>query len=130
MCSYDMKRVKDAVRKKDILFKKYDRSKRYVDKLAYVNQRNETGKIITNAKRIYESEIMRSEKKEPKTFYSYVKSKQKVNIKVSNLKKNDGSMTADDKENCEVLSDFLAPFSQKSQPTIICRTLNQGVKWL
>lgn len=84
------KRVKDAVRKKNILFKKYDTSKRYVDKLAYVNQRNETGKVITNAKRIYESEIMRSVKKEPKKFYSYVKSKQKVNIKVSNLKKTMG----------------------------------------
>ena len=102
------KKVKEAVRKKQLLFKKSKRTNQYVDKLAYVRQRNETGEIIRNAKRNYEAQIMRSVKTEPKKFYSYVKSKQKVNVRVSNLKKEDGSMTEDDKDNCEVLSEFFS----------------------
>ena len=79
-----------------------------MDKVTYVRQRNITGDIVRNAKKDYESEIMRSVKREPKKFYSYIKSKQKVNVRVSNLKKEDGTMTKDDKDSCEVLSEFFS----------------------
>ena len=71
-----------------------------MDKLEYVRQRNETGEIIRNGKRNYESQIMRSVKTEPKQFFSYVKNKQEVNVRMSNLKKDDGSVTEDDNDKC------------------------------
>ena len=100
--------MKEAVRKKHVLFKRYKRTKSYVDKVAYIYQWNITDSILSKAKRDYESKIMRSVKTEPKKFYSYVKSKQKVNVKVPSLKRADGSMTDTDTENCNVLSDFFS----------------------
>ena len=96
------------MRKKHVLFKRYKRTKSYVNKVAYIYQRNITDSILSKAKRDYESKIMRSVKTEPKKFYSYVKSKQKVNVKVPSLKRADGSMTDTDTENCNVLSDFFS----------------------
>ena len=102
------KKVKDAVRLKSILFKKHRRTGRYVDKLAYIKQRNITDELIKKAKRDYESDIMRSIKSHPKRFYSYVRDKQKVKVKVSNLDKGDGNFTKTDSESCQVLSDFFS----------------------
>ena len=102
------RKVKDAVRRKSILFKVYRRSGRYVDKLAYIKQRNITDDLIRKAKRDYESDIMRSIKSHPKRFYSYVRNKQKVKVKVTNLDKWDGNFTKDDSESCQVLSDFFS----------------------
>ena len=62
---WSRKRIKEAVRWKNILFKKYKRTKQYVDKLTYIRQRNETGEIIRNSKREFESDIMRSVETEP-----------------------------------------------------------------
>lgn len=72
------KREKEAVRKKAALFREYRRSGSYVDKLEYIKQRNLTDDIIKKAKQEYESEIMRCVKTQPKKFYSYVRSKQKM----------------------------------------------------
>ena len=102
------KKVKDAVRLKSILFKKHRRTGRYVDKLAYIKQRNITDELIKKAKRDYESDIMKSIKSHPKRFYSYVRDKQKVKVKVSNLDKGDGNFTKTDSESCQVLSDFFS----------------------
>ena len=46
---------------------------------------------------------MKSVKTEPKRFYSYLKNKQKVNVKVPSLQRPDGTMTNNDNENCRVL---------------------------
>ena len=51
---------------------------------------------------------MRSIKSHPKRFYSYVRDKQKVKVKVSNLDKGDGNFTKTDSESCQVLSDFFS----------------------
>ena len=64
------RKVKDAVRLKSVLFKVYRRSGQYVDKLAYIKQRNITDDLIKKAKGDYESDIMRSIKSHPKRFYS------------------------------------------------------------
>ena len=90
----------------------YRRSGRYVDKLAYIKQRNITDDLIRKAKRDYESysltifDIMRSIKSLPKRFYFYVRNKQKV--KVTNLDKGDRNFTKDDSESCQVSSDFFS----------------------
>ncbi|MES9884607.1 MAG: reverse transcriptase family protein, partial [Sedimenticola sp.] len=102
------KKVKESVRKKNLFFHKYRKSKSYVDKLAYIEQRNATDRIINDAKKQYESEIMRSVKTQPKRLYSYMRGKQKVKAKVSNLEKSDGTHTKDDPETCEVLSSFFS----------------------
>lgn len=102
------KKVKDAVRLKSVLFKRQRRSGRYVDKLAYIKQRNITDELIKKAKRDHESDIMKSIKTHPKRFYSFVRDKQKVKVKVSNLDKGDGNFTKNDSESCQVLSDFFS----------------------
>ena len=57
------KKVKEAVRKKYVLVKKYRQSKSYVDKVAYVYQRNITETVVSKAKKDYESKIMRLNQK-------------------------------------------------------------------
>ena len=103
-----VKKVKEAVRKTHVLFRRYRRMKAYIDKLAYNYQRNIIDNVVSKAKRDYESKIMKSVKTEPKRFYSYVKSKQKVNMKVPSLQRPDGTMTNNDNENCRVLGDFFS----------------------
>ena len=41
-------------------------------------------------------------------FYSYVRNKQKVKVKVTILDKGDGNFTKNESENCQVLSDFFS----------------------
>ena len=86
----------------------YRRSGRYVDKLAYIKQRNLTDDLIRKAKRDFESDIMRSIKSHPKRFYSHVRNKQKVKVKVTNLDEGDGNFTKDNSESCQVLSEFFS----------------------
>ena len=45
-------------------------------------------------------------KTEPKHFWSYVKSKVKSKSNVSNLTKEDGTLTTSDKEKAKILNDF------------------------
>ncbi|MEW8548554.1 MAG: reverse transcriptase family protein [Candidatus Thiodiazotropha sp.] len=111
------KKVKDAVRLKSVLFKKYRRTKRYVDKLEYIKQRNITNEVIWKAKRDYESDIMKSIKTHPKRFYSYVRDKQKVKVKVTSLDKGNGNFTKNDSECCQVLSDFFSSVFTKEGDT-------------
>ena len=75
------KKVKEAVRKKHVLFRRYRRTKAYVDKLAYNYQRNITDNVVSKAKRDYESKIMKYVKTEPKRFYSYEKVNKRLTCK-------------------------------------------------
>ena len=102
------KKVKEAVRKKHLLFRKQRTSKRYVDIQAYKRQCAVTDKIIKGAKSEYESDIMKSFKAKPKKFYNYLRSKQKVKVGVPDLEKDDGSFTQTDSEISEVLSKFFS----------------------
>ena len=81
-----------------------------MDKLAYVKQMHLTDDLIKKAKRNYESDIMRSIKSHPQSFYSYIRNKQKVKVTMTNLEKEDGNFTKKDSESCQVLSGFLVRF--------------------
>ncbi|MES9880231.1 MAG: reverse transcriptase domain-containing protein [Sedimenticola sp.] len=100
------KKVKESVRKKHYMYRKQLKSKSYVDIKEYKKQCAETDRVISEAKTSYESHIMSNFKTQPKPFYRYVKSRQKVKVNITNLEKEDGTITKDDNEVADELSDF------------------------
>ena len=98
--------VKKAIRKKYELFQKYRKTKMYKDYEEYRRQSNKTKKAVRCAQAEHEKKLMKEFKKKPKAFYSYVRSKQKVKVGISQLEKEDGSLTQDDTEAANVLNDF------------------------
>ena len=56
--------------------------------------------------RLYEKDIASQIKQNPKHFWRYVKSKRKVRHGVSNLEREDGTLTETDFDKAEVLNSF------------------------
>ena len=68
------------VKRKYNLYKRYKSSELDRDYSAYVKQRNETNTKIRQAQKNYKKKLINSFKTEPKKFYGYLRSKQKVKI--------------------------------------------------
>ena len=98
--------MKRSVKKKYKAFQKYKKTKRYKDYQEYTKQRDKTKKLIRQAQANYEKRLMKEFKNKPKAFYSYVRSKQNVKVGVSQLEKEDGSLTQNDCEAANVLNEF------------------------
>ena len=98
--------VKRSVKKKCKAFQKYKKTKRYKDYQEHTKQRDKIKKLIRQAQANYEKRLMKEFKNKPKAFYSYVRSKQNVKVGVSQLEKEDGSLTQNDCEAANVLNEF------------------------
>ena len=70
--------------------------------------RNEATKGVRSAKRLFEKRLAEEIKDNPKSFWSYVRSKTKVKTGISDLDKEDGTRTKNDEEKANVLNDFFA----------------------
>ena len=85
------------------VFKKYPSTNNHN---TYVFYRNLVNKEVRKAKRTKELKVAKESKLNPKALFQYIASKTKPQDKIPNLEKNDGTLTANDKEKVEVLSDF------------------------
>lgn len=86
-------------------YKKFPTLSNYNTYVKYRNQvRNETRKAKINK----EVKVALNAKTNPKQFFQYINKKLKPKESISNLSKEDGSMTDGDKEKCGVLNDFFA----------------------
>ena len=102
------KRVLRSVKQKYHLYKKYEQANTEKEKARqeYIKQRNETNKLIRQAKEDYDKNLIVDFKDKPKKFYAHVRRKQKVRSGVGQLEKEDGSFTSNDEETAAVLSEF------------------------
>jgi hypothetical protein len=96
----------DKVRMKRRAFKMYKKYPTKANQDAYAKARNqvkwESRKLVMSK----ELHLAKEAKNNPKCFYQYVASKTKPKENVSNLLKEDGTLTQNDREKTEVLNDF------------------------
>ena len=96
-------------------FKKYKQYPTIQNYNEYVRLRNDVKMAVKHAKKANEERIARDAKRNPKAFYQYVASKSKTKTGVCNLTKEDGTLTLNDSEKAEVLSNFFSSVFTKDK---------------
>jgi Endonuclease-reverse transcriptase len=89
-------------------WKRFQFRKTYCNEAKYKNVRNKVTNKIRQAKRGYENNLASRIKSDPKSFYAYVRSKTKTKSKVGPLKNDQGVLTSDSSEMCELLNHYFA----------------------
>jgi len=97
-----------TVKKKHKLWKKWRKTKDANTELKYKKQVNKASKAVKLAKRNFEKQIAKKIKSDPKSFYSYVKSKTKFKSTVGPLTNDKGDLVGDYREMAELLNTFFA----------------------
>ena len=98
--------VLEKVRLKRRLFKYYKKFPTTQNFNLYDAARIIVSIAVKRAKCTKEINIAKDIKKNPKAFFRYVTTKTKPRVNVSNLRKEDGSLTDSDKQKCDILNDF------------------------
>ena len=104
------KHVMRTIRKKRRLWKTYTTTDDYRDFAAYKAFEKETTKAVKNAKRRFERKLAKDAKKNPKEFYSYMKSKTSNRESVGPLKADgkDTEFVTSDEDMAEMLNEFFS----------------------
>ena len=95
-----------SVRKKHKLYRRWLSTKSGQDYQEYAKARNKAARECRRAKIRLEATVAEQAKKNPKSFWSYVKSKTSTRTGISDLKKEDGTMAKTDRDKAEVLNAF------------------------
>ena len=85
------KHLTKATKLKGQLFRHYLNSKSNDDYSRYVVQRNLTKSLIRQAQRNFEESLFQNIRSDPKSFYKYIRSKQKVKSTVYRIERPDGT---------------------------------------
>ena len=121
-CPWINFKVKKAIKSRNRMWKKYSNTKDYGHYLKYVEMRNNVVKEIRKAKNTFEKKLVNSIKRNPKSFYSYVRSKVlglKTKDKVGPLKDENGKLVLDDKDRAQLLNTFFSSVFTKENMTRI-----------
>ena len=97
------KELKKQVKLKHSCWKTYVASRLPEDFAKYRRQRNKTTQQIRRARRDYEEKLIGTIKTDSKKFHKYIRTQQKVKVKVTNLETDTGGLTSCDSEAAEVL---------------------------
>ena len=87
------------------IYKKYRTATAFMN---YNNARNQVSRKIKNMKKLKENKIAKNIKTNPKAFYQYIASKTIKKESISDLVKDDGNLTSNDEEKCNVINNFFA----------------------
>ena len=82
-----------AIKDKHAAFCRYRRTRSGSDYANYKTKCNQVKSKLRSAQLSYEQSLLSKFRSNPKAFYSYVKSRQKVKPSVSPLKRSDGTST-------------------------------------
>ena len=93
-----------AVKKKHRSWKKYLQTREHIYFQYFCRDRNAATRECRRARHEFENRL--SDDNNPKVFYKYVNSRRKVNVGISNLKRNDGSLAETDTEKAKELNTF------------------------
>ena len=108
------KEAKRACKSKSTMWRRYRLSKSYNDHVEYKRALNKSTYEYRKAKNNFECKLAKDIKKNPKSFYSYVRSKSKTKDRVGPLKDSSGQIIIDDEGMCNVLNDqFRSVFTQE-----------------
>ena len=103
------------IRKKHRCWQRYMETKDGSRYREFCRLRNQVRNLTRKAQRVFEKQIAKDAKKNPKAFWSYVKAKSKTRDGVSDLEKDDGTLTENDQEKAEALSKcFSSVFTQEN----------------
>jgi len=94
------------IKKREAKWKRYRKVSTSSNYEAYRLVRNKVTAAVRQDKMDFQNRLVRSFKGNPKRFYGYVRSKQTVKACVTNLCKEDGSVTTSDKEVAETLNSY------------------------
>jgi hypothetical protein len=104
-----MKRiVKQAVKEKKQLWRKYRRTGKELDYNKFVDKSNQTKSQISAAKHSYEEKLARNIKEDSKSFFAYIRQKQKTRTVVGPLQKENGDTIVDNEEEANLLNDYFS----------------------
>ena len=98
----------ECVKQKSKTWNKYLRTRNQIDYMNFCAARNKATKATIYAKRKYERSIAQNIKDNPKTFWSYVRSKTKSRTGIADLKGENGQMLSTDIDKANALNDFFA----------------------
>lgn len=108
-----------SVRKKHKLFRRWLQTHNGQDYTLYARARNQAKKACRQAQKQLEKEVAAKAKKNPKAFWSYVKSKTNCRTGVADLRKADGTKTTTDEEKVELLNKFFqSVFTQENMDSL------------
>ena len=98
--------AKRARKCKQKLWKRFQLSQAYNDKVEYKRALNAATAIYKQAKRNFEEKLSAEVKQNPKSFYAYVRSKAKTKDKVFPLKDANGSVVHENAKVCTILNQY------------------------
>ena len=95
-----------AIKEKQNLYSQCKFTRSPLDYAKYVSKRNNVKFSIRSAKVKHDESLIQKFKSNPKALYGYVRNRSKVRSKISQLEKNNGTLTVNDKETVEVLNTY------------------------
>ena len=101
-------KVLKKIKKKFKLFQRYLLTKDGKDYSKYAKMQNESKNLIKSTRKAYERKIAEECKNNPKSFWTYVQERTKVNTGINTLKTGKGGLTESDMEKAEVLNEYFA----------------------
>ena len=117
------KSLAKEVTKKHYLFSKYKVTKSSIDYTKYAQQRNLVRSKVRKAQMDYEENLIAKLHSNPKAFYGYIKSRQKVGHHIPHLQHSNGQLAGSDKENAQILAFFLSQLSLLKTPAVFQNSL-------
>ena len=100
--------VTAEIRRKHRLWQRYYETKSVEKYEIYKQQRNKVTRLLENSQRHHEEDLSKEAKNNPKKLWKYIKSKLKTKTGISPLLKPDKTLTTNEQEQAEVLSNFFA----------------------
>ena len=95
-----------AVRKKHKMYRRWIETRDGQHYQEYAKARNKAARECRKAKIRLEKTVAEQAKRNPKSFWSYVKAKTSTRSGIGDLKRDDGTIASTDKEKAQVLNDF------------------------
>ena len=112
-----------AVKEKNRLSKKFIRTKKQEDRNKYNRARNKVTKLVRKSRKLYERNLAKEAKTNPKKIWKYINSKSKSRTGIGDLCRdpldNKSEKTEDDGEKANILADFFSSvYSTEKDSTI------------
>ena len=100
------RKIKKGMKKREKLWKQYDRTPSHRTKTAYTKKRNEVSKAIKDAKVKFECKLADNIKEDPKSFYAYVRSKSRARVGIGSLKDEHGAIVEEVTDMTRILNNY------------------------
>jgi len=102
------KNISEKIKIRNRAWSKFNKNPTLNKQEIYKQKRNEIIRLIKVAKRKYELDLVSRIKRDPKSFYSYVRSKSKVRSLIGPLLDDGGVLKGDGKTMCEILNNYFS----------------------